>query len=194
PPSLKAMAAFSIPAKHTDLEGPGTIRPGRRLKWWQGTISPDLRRKTGGAPPHTSSAAADQWNAGEGDRRFNFLPWLDLPDDLFGTEAAYVKQWIREPSSDPWKLEADAARTVVPNLNVCGWYDHCNGSIDLHTAIVKSGGSDAARKNSVLIIGPWSHNSLGARHQGEIDFGAAEVDISKLHRDWFTRWLKNDPS
>src|SRR6266850_3710354 len=39
PPSLAAMAAFSIPAKYTDLEGPGTIRPGRRLKWWQGTIS-----------------------------------------------------------------------------------------------------------------------------------------------------------
>ena len=27
PPSLKAMAAFSIPARYTDLEGPGTIRP-----------------------------------------------------------------------------------------------------------------------------------------------------------------------
>ena len=31
PPSLVAMAASSIPPRLTDLEGPGTIRPGRRL-------------------------------------------------------------------------------------------------------------------------------------------------------------------
>src|SRR5690606_40873158 len=36
PPSLVAMAASSIPARATDLEGPGTIRPGRRLKWYHG--------------------------------------------------------------------------------------------------------------------------------------------------------------
>src|SRR5262249_28026560 len=35
PPALAAMAAFSIPMRLTDLEGPGTIRPGRRIKWWQ---------------------------------------------------------------------------------------------------------------------------------------------------------------
>jgi putative CocE/NonD family hydrolase len=193
PPSLQAMAAFSIPARHTDLEGPGTIRPGRRLKWWQGTISPDLRKRAGGPKPHTSAEAAEQWNAGEGERLFQFLPWLDLPDDLFGSEASYVKDWIRKPWSDPWKLEADAAKTIVPNLNVCGWYDHCNGSIDLHTAIVKSGGSESARTNSLLLIGPWSHSSLGARKQGEIDFGPeAALDLSKLQREWFGHWLRGD--
>lgn len=34
PPSLVAMAASSIPPRLTDLEGPGTIRPGRRLNWF----------------------------------------------------------------------------------------------------------------------------------------------------------------
>ena len=33
-PSLVAMSATSIPGRYTDLEGPGTIRPGRRLEWW----------------------------------------------------------------------------------------------------------------------------------------------------------------
>ncbi|MCB9874406.1 MAG: CocE/NonD family hydrolase [Planctomycetaceae bacterium] len=47
PPSLKAMAAFSIPARYTDLEGPGTIRPGRRLHWWVTSMSPDMRRRAG---------------------------------------------------------------------------------------------------------------------------------------------------
>src|SRR5947208_1813021 len=74
PPSLAAIAAFSIPATYTDLEGPGTMRPGRRLKWWQGTISPDLRRRLGGPPPHTGAAAAQLWDAGEGDRLLHWLP------------------------------------------------------------------------------------------------------------------------
>jgi putative CocE/NonD family hydrolase len=195
PPSLKALAAFSIPARYPDLEGPGTIRPGRRLKWWQGTIIPDLRRRAGLPLPHTAAEAAANWNAGEGERLLNFLPWLDLPDHLFGTEAASTKQWLREPATDPWKLDADAAQTIVPNLNLCGWYDHCNGSIDLHTAIVERGGSDIARNESVLIIGPWSHSTLGARKQGDIDFGPdAALDISQLQRDWFGRWLGQEPA
>src|SRR4051794_33242379 len=47
PPSLVAMTAQTIPAHYTDLEGPGTIRPGRRLMWWATTMAPDLRARAG---------------------------------------------------------------------------------------------------------------------------------------------------
>jgi putative CocE/NonD family hydrolase len=57
PPSLVAMSAQSIPARYTDLEGPGTIRPGRRLVWWATTISPDLRRRAGRPGTHTAAEA-----------------------------------------------------------------------------------------------------------------------------------------
>ncbi len=193
PPALVAAAAFSIPASYLDLEGPGTIRPGRRLKWWHGTMSPDLRRRTGGPLPHDRAAAVQQWNDGEADRLLYFLPWLDLPDDLFGPEAPFVKAWLREPWRDPWKLERDAANTAVPNLNVCGWYDHCNGSIDLHVAIAARGATASARRDSRLIIGPWSHSGLGRRKQGDIDFGpAAQLDITQLYLDWFGHWLHGE--
>src|SRR5207247_2564853 len=112
--------------------------------------------------------AAKLWNAGEGDKLLHTLPWRDLPDDLYGTEAPAVKAWLAEPWHDPWQLDQDAARTLVPNLNVCGWYDHCNGSIELHRAISTQGGNELARRESRLIVGPWSHNSLGKRKQGEI--------------------------
>src|SRR5207247_1993552 len=118
--------------------------------------SPDLRRKTGGPEPHSSAEAAKVWNGGEGTRLLYLLPWRDLPDDIFGHEAPFVKGWLREPWRDPWQLDREASRTVVPNLNVCGWYDHCNGSIDLHGAITKVGASAVARNHSTLIIGPWS--------------------------------------
>ncbi|MGE0760520.1 MAG: CocE/NonD family hydrolase [Pirellulaceae bacterium] len=193
PPSLAAMAAFSIPASYLDLEGPGTIRPGRRLKWWYGTISPDLRRKAGGAPPHVSSEAVAKWDAGEGERLLHFLPWQQLPDEMFGTEAPFVKGWLREPWRDPWQLDRDAAHTSVPNLNLCGWYDHCNGSIDLHQEISAHGKSLNARRHSQLIVGPWSHSALGKRRQGEVDFGPeAEVDLTALQIEWFRHWMKGE--
>lgn len=193
PPALGAMAAFSIPASFFDLEGPGAFRPGRRLKWWYESIAPDLRRRAGGPPPHSGTEAAALWNAGEADRLLHVLPWRDLPDDLFGGEAPIVRAWLAEPWQDPWRLDLDAAGTIVPNLNVCGWYDHCNGSIDLHQAIATKGGSFAAKRYSRLIVGPWSHAGLGRRKQGEIDFGpVAELDLGRLYADWFGHWLRGD--
>lgn len=192
PPSLKAMAAFSIPARYTDLEGPGTIRPGRRLQWHTTTISPDLRRRAGGSPPHTPAEARKLWESGQGQELLLFLPWFKLPRYVFEDEEPFMHAWLRQPHVDPWKLDADAAQTAVPNLNVCGWYDHCNGSIDLHTAIVERGYSETARRHSRLLVGPWSHNALGKRRQGEFDFGdQAAVDLNQLMVRWFDRWLKD---
>jgi putative CocE/NonD family hydrolase len=192
PPSLKAMAAFSIPAKYTDLEMPGTVRPGRRWEWWY-TNAADMNKRDGGPPPHTKAEAKKLWDEGEGERVMNTVAWLNLPDSLFGHEAAAMKDWLRRPWLDPWKLDEDAARATVPNLNVCGWYDHCNGSIDLHTAITKRGATEAARRHSKLIVGPWSHNALGKRKQGTVDFGPeAQIDFDALQAKWFAHWLKGD--
>lgn len=192
PASLGAMAAFSIPASYLDLEGPGTIRPGRRIKWWYGTMSPDMRLKSAGPPPHSNADANKLW-ASEGGGLLSMLPWNDLPDDMFGTEAPFVKQWLKEPWQDPWHLERDAEKSLVPNLNVCGWYDHCNGSIDLHLAIASKGGNFHAKRHSRLIVGPWGHSGLGKRRQGDIDFGpAAAMDFDQLYAEWFGHWLRED--
>jgi putative CocE/NonD family hydrolase len=77
PPALVAMAAQSVPARYTDLEGPGTIRPGRRLIWWRTTISPDMRRRRMSPGTHTPVEARALWDAGEGQNLLYFLPWLD---------------------------------------------------------------------------------------------------------------------
>jgi len=193
PASLSAMAAFSIPASYLDLEGPGTIRPGRRIKWWYGTISPDLRLKSAGLPPHSNAEANKLWAAGDGDKLLYSLPWNELPDDMFGSEAPFVKQWLKEPWQDPWHLERDAEKALVPNLNVCGWYDHCNGSIDLHLAIASRGANFHAKRHSRLIVGPWGHSGLGKQRQGQIDFGpSAAMDFNQLYAEWFGHWLRDD--
>jgi len=193
PPSLVAMAASSIPVRHTDLEGPGTIRPGRRLLWWYGTISPDLRQRASRPGPHSAEEAASLWAAGEGERLLHFLPWLDLPDSLFEDEADAVKGWLRTPHTDPWQLDKLCSEIAVPNFDVVGWYDHCNGSIELHQKMTAEGYTDAARRGQRLVIGPWSHNGRGKPQQGKINFGTeAAMDLTQAEIRWFDYWLKGE--
>ncbi|MFO1095171.1 MAG: hypothetical protein U0992_17975 [Planctomycetaceae bacterium] len=137
PESLKAMAAWSFPASYLSLEGPG--RSGcRRLRWWGTSISPDVRRRTGAL--HTVAEANKLWESGEGDKLLRTLPGANCPTRCSRLALPFVRAWRKEPWRDPLHLDQDAANTSVPNLNLCGWYDHCIGSIDLHQAISSIGG------------------------------------------------------
>lgn len=193
PPSLMAMSAQSIPARMTDLEGPGTIRPGRRLKWWVCTMTPDLRRRAGRPGPTSTSGAVKLWNAGEDEKWLNFLPWSELPRQAFEDEYDHVMHWLKRPDRDPWKLDEAAKQITVPNLDVIGWYDHCNGDMLLHRTISGEGGTEAARKGSRLIVGPWSHSGRGRSGYGPIHFGPeAKLDLVELEIRWFDYWLKGE--
>jgi uncharacterized protein len=191
PPSLVAMAAQTIPARLTDLEGPGAIRPGRRLLWWYATMSPDLRRRAGREGTHTSAEARKLWDAGEDDRLLHFLPWLQLPRQLFEDETDAMAAFFREPHRDPWKLDEACRQITVPNLDIVGWYDHCNGDMLLHRTMVKQGATETARRHQRLVIGPWGHASRGQREFGPIDFGpAAALNLVDEQIRWFDYWLK----
>ena len=195
PPSLAAMSAHSIPARYTDLESPGTIRPGRRLRWWIVTLTPDLRRRTNRPGTHTEAEAAALWDAGDGEKWLQFLPWLDLPREVFEDETPFMQAWLRNPQSDPWHLDKLCREITVPNLEVVGWYDHAKGDMLLQQTLVKEGKTRTARKGSRLVIGPWSHFPPGGRKFGEIDFGpAADVNLAGLDIRWFDYWLKGKPN
>ena len=94
PPSLAAMAAVSIPARYTDLEGPGTIRPGRRLHWWVTSMSPDMRRRSGLPGIHDKTKARELWTAGDSEKWLHRLPWLDLPQAACENETGPVRDWL----------------------------------------------------------------------------------------------------
>ena len=191
PPSLVAMAAQTIPARLTDLEGPGTIRPGRRLVWFYATISPDVRRRAGREGTHTTPAARQVWDAAVGDKWLNFLPWSKLPREIFEDETDAVQAWLNNPDHDPWQLDKHCREVAVPNLDIVGWYDHCNGDMLLHRTMVKEAQTDLARRNQRLIIGPWGHSSRGQQKFGAIDFGpAAVLSIVEEEIRWFDYWLK----
>lgn len=190
PPSLVAMSAQSIPARYTDLEGPGTIRPGRRLVWWFTTMSPDLQRRLNRPGPHTSAAARALWDEGERRTWLGFLPWAELPERAFSQEGPFVRDWLNHPDADPWKLHEGCAQIAVPNLDVVGWHDHCNGDMLLYRTMVERGANETARRGQRIVIGPWSHHPR-KRSYGDIDFGPeASLNVAQLEIRWFDHWLK----
>ncbi|MBM3877970.1 MAG: CocE/NonD family hydrolase [Verrucomicrobia bacterium] len=191
PPSLVAMSAHSIPSSLTALEGPGTIRPGRRLNWFYAGMSPDMRLRSGAEGVKSKGEAAKLWKGGEGERLLHFLPWLDLPRQVFEDEDDAVKAWLRAPHRDPWRFIAACPEVSVPNLDIVGWFDHCNDGIEIHRAMRNTGRTEAARGGQRLIIGPWSHTGHGGRKVGTVDFGAdAALNVVQTQIRWFDRWLK----
>jgi len=190
PPSLVCMAAFSIPAKYTDLEGMGSIKPGRRLQWWYASMTPDMRKRSGNPGTSDKGAGKAAWN-GEKKKWLNFVPWLDLPRTFWEEETEAVHAWLRDPSLDPWALQEGIPTTTVPNFNTIGWFDHCNGNLLLDKEIFANAASEVARKESRTIVGPWSHTGRGKSLVGKIDFGPeANLDMFALELQWFDYWLK----
>ena len=191
PPSLVAMAASSIPARYTDLEGPGTIRPGRRMHWWVTSMAPNMRLRSGRPGITTKTEMRELWNAGGSAEWLNHVPWLQLPPEACEDETAAVREWLKNPHTDPWNLQEAARRIQVPNLNFIGWCDHCNGNMLLDTTIMNEAATSKARNGSRTVVGPWAHSKN--RRYGNIDFGPqATIDVTELQIQWFDYWLKKN--
>ena len=190
PPHLVAMCAYSIPLELTDVDWWGGLRPGRRVKWWFTTMAPDLRKRAGWPPPHTTEEALQLWPREEA-TWLGFLPWIELPRFLPPGLAEYAEDWLRHPNRRPWRYDEIHQEVGVPNLDFSGWYDHCGGSMRHLQLMQRNARTEVARTQTKLVLGPWSHSSLGQRQSGEVDFGPeAEVDLDDLTIRWFDHWLK----
>jgi putative CocE/NonD family hydrolase len=155
-------------------------------------MSPDMRKRSGREPSEefkrlTADRNAQKW--------LWHLPWLELPRGVFEDETEAVHYWLNNPHLDPWKLDEGVKDISVPNFDMVGWHDHCNGDMMLHRAMVKEAKTETARRGSRLIIGPWSHAGRGRRQFGAIDFGPEAVaDAAALQIRWFDYWLKGKPN
>lgn len=81
----------------------------------------------------------------------------------------------------------------IPMLHIGGWYDiFLNGTIRNFNAMRAQGVA-----NQYLVIGPWSHTSLGSI-VGDLDYGFAagvalidlQIDLVSLHLQFFDHFLK----
>ena len=106
--------------------------------------------------------------------------------------APYFGDWLDHPNYDSywkqWSIEDNYDKILVPAYHVGGWYDiFLGGTLRNYLGIKSRGGSETARGNQRLLIGPWGHAGVG-----EIDFGpAARLDYDEwLMFRWYDHLLK----
>ena len=129
------------------------------------------------------------------DQLFSVLPLKDLPEAA-GKEIPFFSDWINHPDYDDyWKalsIEERYEDVRIPVFQIGGWYDlFTSGTLKNFVGMEARGGSDLAKNNQKVLMGPWIHSVSKFTHAGEYDFGKASVlDLLEIQLRWFDRWLK----
>jgi len=187
PPSLVAMSANATAARHTYYRRNGVMLP-HELAVWVCAFSPEMRRRAN--RPGVVWEVGRLWNGGEKEKWYNFLPRLDLPEEIFEDETDVMKDYMENPHFDLFRLDEGCREISVPNLEFSGFYDFSNDNLLMYRTMVKEAKTEIARKGSRIIIGPWGHVSYPSRY-GNIDFGPdAVLDLIAGQIRWFDYWLK----
>jgi len=123
-------------------------------------------------------------------RKYDVEKWLFKQNtsymlDLFEAHPRYDKDWARVNLAERWDC------VDVPIYHIAGWHDiFLEGNLDAFTNI-QLNGTENARENQKLMVGPWTHESIGKRECGELRFPEnAEADIATESIRWFDYWLK----
>jgi uncharacterized protein len=86
----------------------------------------------------------------------------------------------RDAFWDPADLTTRFGVVDVPILQVTGWFDmYVNAGFESLLGI-DALGEDNARDRQILIVGPWSHDRVGRRDQGELVFPESAVMPTEL--------------
>ena len=96
-------------------------------------------------------------------------------DEISSVLADFVN-WFRRPgryaSLDP---KPTLAPVDLPAFHIVGWYDlFCEGGLDAYAAMARR-----ARSPQRLVVGPWSHGTVGFRLVNEVDFGPKAIGPGK---------------
>jgi len=140
---------------------------------------------------HTDQYVPPEW------RYENVLKHLPLSDgDLLSTgqPVDHYRDWMKHQSYDDyWREISDEERfskIKVPVHTTGGWFDiFLAGTINGFAGVRKHGGSEKARQESKMIVGPWGHGP--SRKFGQVDFGAtANRDLFQHQLSWYDHHLK----
>lgn len=138
----------------------------------------------------TQSLKLYDWN-----QLFMTLPLKKL-DEFAGKNVDFFREWISHPDYDYyWKELAIKERyqdIKIPVLQIGGWYDFFTaGTFNNYIGMKELGGSDLARSNQKVILGPWVHNAGSLSYAGDMDYGLdSKLDILPIELEWFNYWLK----
>ena len=113
-----------------------------------------------------------------------------------GNIAAYYDEWLARPGYDDYwaalDIETKYPRIRVPALITSGWYDiFQEGTIRTFVGMRATGGSDAARQGTKLIMRALCHLCPEDTTAGDLDFGPENaLDLGATRVRWFDHWLK----
>jgi putative CocE/NonD family hydrolase len=161
---------------------------------------------TSAAQNRNDQATLAQLKAAAADptRWMNFRPLKDLPPlaPQDPAVAPWYFDWIRHSTHDDyWRQFSIRERypsVKVPVLDIEGWYDaFLAGGTENFAGMVAHGGTELARGNQRLVIGPWDHVNWGRLDSEPApllkDIGAAgDSPINDLMLAWFDHFLKEE--
>jgi putative CocE/NonD family hydrolase len=107
----------------------------------------------------------------------------------FGGSYVGGTQWLPAREQPP-ALQAMAPAVTFSNMYEGNTY---RSTFQNYLGMRQRGGSEQARRNQRVIIGPWTHMNFSGSFP-EREFGAAAssdaIDLTGIHLRWFDRWLK----
>lgn len=126
------------------------------------------------------------------------LPFREL-DRISGNPSAVFQKLVSHPIPDAYydamvPRDEEYKRMSLPILTITGHYDDDQpGAMEYYKRHMTYG-SEGAKANHLLIIGPWDHAGTRTpnRDVGGLRFGEASlVDLNKLHKEWYD-WTMKD--
>jgi putative CocE/NonD family hydrolase len=126
---------------------------------------------------------------------FGHLPLADMP--LIGRQGivTYLSDMLSHPVQDDFwsRNHCGYTQMQIPALHIGGWYDIFARNTMQDFSLVRAHGSEMARANQRVFMGPWLHGPLESL-VGDVDFGmqasSALVLPDDLQLRWFDYWLK----
>jgi putative CocE/NonD family hydrolase len=150
----------------------------------------------------TATVAALTAAAADRTRWLDSRPFKDLPpmQPASASVAPWYFDWIRHSTRDDywtrWSIRDRYAEVRVPVLAFEGWYDaFLAGGVENFAGMVRDGGTQLARDNQRLVIGPWDHVDWGRSESSPAPMlkaigAVADSPINDLMLDWFDHFLK----
>jgi putative CocE/NonD family hydrolase len=111
--------------------------------------------------------------------------------------APYYYDWLKHDTYDDywkrWSIRTRYAQITLPALHIAGWYDvFLEGTIENFTGLQAQAGSERARGNQKLVVGPWYHMPWN-QHVGGFDFGDdARSCVDALQILWLDKHLRGE--
>ncbi len=168
PAALRAIAPFVTTDQYYEgwaYQG-GAFQLGFNLHWTLSSLAlGEVSRRMGSGAATGRDFAALVAAVDGNDDLYRRLPLLGLPE--LKELAPYYDDWLSHPAYDDfWRATAPResyGQITAPALNMGGWYDlFLKGTLANYTGMKAHGGSDAARQNQRLVIGPWAHGRRAA--------------------------------